>query len=86
MFRSLDPIVALTSMAGATTRLRLGTAVALVAQRDPIYLAKEVATLDLLSGGRMELGVGAGWLIEEMRNHGTDPATRLTLLASGSWR
>ena len=80
VFRSLDPIVALTAMAGATSRLRLGTAVALVVQRDPIYLAKEVATLDLLSGGRVELGVGAGWLIEEMRNHGTDPATRGTLL------
>lgn len=80
VLRSLDPIVALTAMAGATTRLRLGTAVALVVQRDPIYLAKEVATLDLLSGGRVELGVGAGWLTEEMRNHGTDPATRLTLL------
>jgi probable F420-dependent oxidoreductase len=80
VFRSLDPIVALTAMAGATTRLRLGTAVALVVQRDPIYLAKEVATLDFLSGGRVELGVGAGWLTEEMRNHGTDPATRGTLL------
>ena len=80
VFRSLDPIVALTAMAGTTSRLRLGTAVALVVQRDPIYLAKEVATLDLLSGGRVELGVGAGWLTEEMRNHGTDPATRGTLL------
>jgi probable F420-dependent oxidoreductase len=80
VFRSLDPIVALTAMAGATERLRLGTAVALVVQRDPIYLAKEVATLDLLSGGRVELGVGAGWLIEEMRNHGTDPASRGALL------
>ena len=80
VLRSLDPIVALTAMAGATTRLRLGTAVALAVQRDPIYLAKEVATLDLLSGGRVELGVGAGWMVEEMRNHGTDPATRTALL------
>jgi probable F420-dependent oxidoreductase len=78
--RSLDPFVALSSMAAVTSRLRLGTAVALVVQRDPIHLAKEVATLDLLSEGRVELGVGAGWLKEEMRNHGTDPATRFTLL------
>jgi probable F420-dependent oxidoreductase len=78
--RSLDPFVSLSAMAAVTTRIRLGTAVALVVQRDPIHLAKEVATLDLLSGGRVELGVGAGWLKEEMRNHGTDPATRFTLL------
>jgi probable F420-dependent oxidoreductase len=77
---SLDPFVSLSAMAAVTTRIRLGTAVALVVQRDPIHLAKEVATLDLLSGGRVELGVGAGWLKEEMRNHGTDPATRFTLL------
>lgn len=78
--RSLDPFVALTAMAATTSRLRLGTGVALVPERDPIFLAKEAATLDLVSGGRLELGVGAGWLEEEMRNHGTDPARRFALL------
>jgi probable F420-dependent oxidoreductase len=78
--RSLDPFGVLTAMATVTARLRVGTATALVVERDPIHLAKEVATLDVLSDGRVELGVGAGWLLEEMRNHGTDPATRFTLL------
>lgn len=79
-YRNLDPFVSLTAAATATTRLRLGTAVALVVQRDPILLAKESASLDLVSNGRFELGAGAGWLREEMLNHGTDPATRVTLL------
>ncbi|MBT0772603.1 LLM class F420-dependent oxidoreductase [Kineosporia sp. J2-2] len=79
-YRNLDPFVTLTAAAVATTRLRLGTSVLLVPQRDPIHLAKEVASLDLVSGGRAELGAGAGWLREEMRNHGTDPATRFALL------
>jgi probable F420-dependent oxidoreductase len=80
VMRSLDPFIALTAMAMATDRLRVGTGVALIPQRDPIHTAKEVATLDLLSGGRVLLGVGAGWQREEMRNHGTDPETRYTLL------
>lgn len=75
-YRLLSPIVALTAAASATATLRLGTGVLLVAQRDPIHTAKELATLDLLSGGRLLFGVGAGWNVEEMRNHGTDPATR----------
>ncbi|SBW17272.1 luciferase family protein [Candidatus Protofrankia californiensis] len=79
-YRNLDPFVSLTAAATATTRLRLGTAIALVVQRDPILLAKEAASLDLISDGRFELGAGAGWLREEMRNHGTDPATRVALL------
>ncbi len=79
-YRNLDPFVNLTAAATATTRLRLGTAIALVAQRDPILLAKEAASLDLVSDGRFELGAGAGWLREEMRNHGTDPATRVALM------
>ncbi|OHV29526.1 LLM class F420-dependent oxidoreductase [Parafrankia soli] len=79
-YRNLDPFVSLTAAATATVRLRLGTAVALLVQRDPILLAKESASLDLVSDGRFELGVGAGWLREEMRNHGTDPATRVALL------
>lgn len=54
--------------------------IALVIQRDPIVLAKEIASLDLISGGRAVFGVGAGWNREEMRNHGTDPKTRMRLL------
>lgn len=77
---TLDPFVALAAVAAVTGSLRLGTGVALVAQRDPILLAKEVATLDVLSGGRVLLGVGGGWNLEEMRHHGTDPRTRWTLL------
>ncbi|MFD0360992.1 LLM class F420-dependent oxidoreductase [Nocardia sp. GCM10030253] len=79
-FRSLDPFVALSAIAAVTERVRIGTAIALVAQRDPIILAKEAATLDVISGGRFELGVGAGWNIEEIRNHGTRPGTRTRLL------
>lgn len=76
-YRSLDPFVALTAAAVATERLILGTGIALVAQRDPIILAKAAASLDHLSQGRFQLGVGAGWLREEMRNHGTHPGTRM---------
>jgi probable F420-dependent oxidoreductase len=72
----LDPFVALGAAAAVTERLKLGTGVCLVIERDPIVTAKEVATLDLISGGRVLFGVGAGWNIEEMRNHGTDPSTR----------
>jgi probable F420-dependent oxidoreductase len=79
-YRILAPVVALTSAAAVTTTLRLGTGVLLVAQRDPIHVAKELATLDLLSGGRVLFGVGSGWNVEEMRDHGTDPRTRGRLL------
>jgi probable F420-dependent oxidoreductase len=68
--RTLDPFVALAAAAAVTSRIRLGTAVCLIAQRDPIVTAKEVATLDLLSGGRLVLGIGYGWNREEMENHG----------------
>jgi probable F420-dependent oxidoreductase len=70
--RILDPFVTLAAAAAVTSRLRLGTGVSLVAQHDPIVLAKQVATLDLLSGGRVVLGVGFGWNREEMGNHGVD--------------
>jgi probable F420-dependent oxidoreductase len=63
-----------------TSRIRLGTGVCLVAQRDPIVTAKEVASLDRISGGRFLFGVGAGWNVEEMRNHGTDPRRRFGLM------
>lgn len=79
--RTLDPFVALTAAAAATERIRLGTGVCLVVERDPIITAKQAASLDLVSGGRLELGVGAGWNREEMANHGTDPRTRFALLA-----
>ena len=76
----MDPLVVLGAVAAATTSVRLGTAVCLVAQRDPIILAKQIATLDRLSRGRVVFGVGAGWNDEEMHNHGTDPSRRFTLL------
>jgi probable F420-dependent oxidoreductase len=65
----------------ATTKLRVGSGICLVVQRDPIITAKEVASVDVLSGGRFEFGVGAGWNREEMQNHGTDPRRRMALLA-----
>jgi probable F420-dependent oxidoreductase len=67
---TLDPFVALTAAASVTERLRIGTGVCLVAQHDPVVLAKAVASLDLLSHGRLLLGVGAGWNAEEMATHG----------------
>jgi probable F420-dependent oxidoreductase len=79
--RTYDPFVALMAAAAATERLLLGTAICLVVERDPIVTAKEVATLDHLSGGRLLFGVGAGWNREEMANHGTDPRTRMALMA-----
>jgi probable F420-dependent oxidoreductase len=74
--RTLDPFVALSSAAAVTRDLVLTTGIVLLPQRDVIYTAKEVASLDLVSNGRVALGVGLGWNREEMRNHGTDPATR----------
>ena len=68
--RILDPFVALTVAAGATERLQLGTGICLVAQRDPFVTAKEVATLDLVSGGRFVFGIGFGWNVEEIEDHG----------------
>jgi probable F420-dependent oxidoreductase len=76
---TLDPFVALGAAAAVTSRIKLGTGICLVIQRDPILLAKEVASIDLLSGGRFLFGVGGGWLREEIANHGTDPRTRWKL-------
>jgi probable F420-dependent oxidoreductase len=78
--RAYDPFVSVAAAVGATERILLGTGVCLVAQRDPIITAKEVATLDRLSGGRFLFGVGAGWNLEEMRNHGTDPSRRFAVM------
>ncbi len=76
----MDPFVTLSAAAAVTSRLRLGTAICLVVQRDPIQTAKSVASLDRVSGGRFLFGVGAGWNAEEMANHGTEFRTRLGLM------
>ena len=75
-----DPFVALGACAAVTERIRLGTAICLVVERDPITLAKEVASLDMLSGGRFVLGIGAGWNREEMENHGASYPRRWALV------
>jgi probable F420-dependent oxidoreductase len=77
---ALDPFVALSAVAAVTERLRLGTGVCLVVEHHPITLAKTVATLDVVSGGRVLFGIGAGWNREEMENHGTDPSRRWKLM------
>ena len=79
-WRSHDQFVALAACAAVTEKLRLGTGITLVSQRDPIWLAKEVASLDMISNGRFELGVGYGWCVEEMRNHGLDFKQRRAIL------
>ena len=71
-YRTLDPFVALTAAAAATETIRLGTGILLVAQRDPIVTAKEIATLDFLSGGRVTIGVGFGWNQDEIEHHGVE--------------
>jgi probable F420-dependent oxidoreductase len=80
-FRILDPFSVLAAIGSVTSTLKLGTGVCVVVERDPIILAKQVATIDLLTAGRFIFGVGAGWNKEEMRNHGTDPAQRMTILS-----
>jgi probable F420-dependent oxidoreductase len=79
-YRTLDPFVTLTAAAVVTERLLLGTGILLLVERDPITTAKEIASLDQVSAGRVVVGIGAGWNREEMRDHGTDPRTRMTLL------
>lgn len=73
---SMDPLTWLAAAAAATTKLWVGTGIALIAQHDPIALAKQIATVDVLSGGRLILGFGFGWNVEEMKNHGIDPRKR----------
>ncbi|AGK77833.1 LLM class F420-dependent oxidoreductase [Streptomyces microflavus] len=77
--RTLDPFVALGQAAAVTERLTLGTGITLVTQHDPVDLAKQVATLDHLSGGRFTLGIGYGWNVEEAADHGVEWATRREL-------
>ncbi|BDB41786.1 MULTISPECIES: LLM class F420-dependent oxidoreductase [Mycobacterium] len=79
-YRTLDPFVTLAAAAAVTSKIELFTGIALLIQRDPIITAKEAASIDVISGGRFVFGVGAGWNIEEMRDHGTDPKTRGALL------
>jgi probable F420-dependent oxidoreductase len=79
-WHTLDPFVALATAAAATTRLKLATGICLIIERDPITTAKEVASLDVLSGGRFLFGIGGGWNAEEMENHGTNFKKRWRLL------
>ena len=79
-WRSHDAFVSLTYAAAVTSNLRLGTGVTLVAQRDPIWTAKEVASLDALSGGRVLFGIGYGWNKEEMEHHGVSFSSRRAML------
>ena len=79
-WRTHDQFLALAAVAATTTTLKIATGITLVAQRDPIWLAKEVATLDVLSGGRFLFGIGYGWNHEEMESHGVDPRTRRRLV------
>ena len=78
--RQLDPFVACTHAAAATTRLKVGTGICLVPQHEPIALAKATASVDFVSGGRFLFGIGAGWNVDEMRNHGADPDHRFRLM------
>jgi probable F420-dependent oxidoreductase len=75
-YDAMDPFVTLTAAAMATTTLKIGTGVCLIAQRDPIQTAKLVASIDQVSGGRFVFGIGNGWNQDEMENHGTVFATR----------
>jgi probable F420-dependent oxidoreductase len=77
---TFDPFVSLMAAAAATKRIRIGTGICLIIERDTIITAKEVASLDALSGGRFEFGIGGGWNAEEMENHGTDYKTRFKRL------
>lgn len=76
----MDAFVALGAIAQATTALQIGTGILLVPERDPLVTAKAVASVDVLSGGRMNFGVGPGWIKQELRNHGVDPADRWHVL------
>ena len=70
-WKALDPFIGLMAAASVTKKLRVGMGICLLTERDPIVTAKEVATIDVLSRGRFEFGIGAGWNAEEMENHGT---------------
>ncbi len=77
---TLDPFVAMAAVAAVTKVLKVGPGICLVVERDPITLAKEVASVDHLSGGRVLFGIGGGWNLEEMENHGTKPSLRWKIM------
>ena len=79
-WHTYDPFASCMAAAAATERLLVGTGLCLVIERDPIVTAKEVASVDRLSGGRFLFGVGAGWNLEQMRHHGTDPSKRFGIM------
>ena len=79
-WRTHDAIVALAAIAATTSSIRLGTGITLLAQRDPIWTAKEIASLDVISGGRVIFGIGYGWNLEEMESHGVDHTRRRGLV------
>ncbi len=79
-WHTLDPFVGLATAAAVMTRLKLGTGICLIIERDPILTAKEVATLDFLSHGRFLFGIGGGWNAEEMEHHGTEFKSRFRLM------
>lgn len=79
-WRTHDQFVALTAAAAVTKQLKVGTGITLVAQRDPLWLAKQVASLDVISGGRFLFGVGYGWNKEEMAHHGVEYGERRAML------
>ncbi|HLF72564.1 MAG TPA: LLM class F420-dependent oxidoreductase [Dehalococcoidia bacterium] len=78
--QTYDPFLALTAMAAVTTRLKLATGICLIVQRDPLTTAKQIATLDRISGGRFIFGIGGGWNREEVEDHGTPFAKRFPIL------
>jgi probable F420-dependent oxidoreductase len=79
-YHTYDPFIALSFAAGATKTLKIGTSICLVPQRDPFNLAKQVASLDCLSGGRFIFGIGGGWNVDEMENHGATYNSRFKIL------
>ena len=79
-YHTYDPFVALSFAAAATKSLKQGTGICLLHKRDPIVTSKSVASLDQLSGGRVILGVGGGWNVDEMENHGAEYSSRFKLL------
>ncbi len=79
-WHTYDPFVACTASGLATSRLHIGTAICLVPQHEPIALAKAIASIDHLTGGRFEFGIGAGWNQPEIRNHGVEPAKRFAVM------
>jgi probable F420-dependent oxidoreductase len=79
-WQAYDPFIAAAMAASSTTTIKVGTGISLILQHDPIALAKQVATIDQISSGRFILGIGSGWIPEEMKNHGVDYRTRYSFI------